>query len=148
MKKLKSITTFITTALMLFSLTALSQTKEETVKYINDLYQKAFQYSDNSGTIFKVDSVILDGKTLVIKIGTGNGTRRELMPYKNLEVEKGRCGTGDYISDAYNIISSDNSTVKILWCIGIESDAKRLKNALEHLIKLVEDEPETDPFAY
>ncbi len=45
----------------------------------------------------------------------------------------------------YNVISSNKGN--ILWFLEFEEDAKRLKNALEHLIKILKAEPDTDPFA-
>lgn len=133
-------TTFITTALMLFSITAFSQTKEETVKYINDLYKKTHKHSE-----FKIEKVVLDGKVLQTYFSDGDSYRRELMKFKSLQIRY----------DEYDLIyrysiwvwDSTGKDTLIFSRISTEEDAKRLKNALEHLIKIVEDEPETDPFA-
>ncbi len=136
----KTITTFITTVFMLFSISAFSQTKDETLKYINDLYKKTYKFTNDSGTIVKIEKVILDGKVLEVYYSNGNSDRSELMKFKSPQIkyyEK----KNDY--DIWN--STGDET--ILFRISSEEDAKRLKNALEHLIKIVQDEPETDPFA-
>lgn len=136
----KTITTFITTVFMLFSISAFSQTKDETVKYINDLYKKTYKFTNDSGTIMKIEKVVLDGKVLEVYYSNGNSDRNELMKFKSPQIKYYEKG---YDYDIWNS-TGDNT---ILVCISTEEDAKRLKNALEHLIKIVEDEPETDPFA-
>lgn len=136
----KTITTFITTAFMLFSISAFSQTKEETLKYINDLYKKTYSFTNNSGTIVKVEKVVLDGKVLESYYSTGDSHRSELMKYKSPQIKYDN-------KYNYNIWDSTGIGKAIFSMISTEEDAKRLKNALEHLIKIVEDEPETDPFA-
>ncbi|OFM81175.1 hypothetical protein HMPREF2660_00835 [Weeksella sp. HMSC059D05] len=135
----KTITTFITTVFMLFSISAFSQTKDETVKYINDLYKKTYSFTDSSGTIMKVEKVTLDGKVLEVSYSNGDSYRKELMKYKTLVISEDE-------PSKYLIKGSDNGKNIFAW-ISSEEDAKRLKNALEHLIKIVQDEPETDPFA-
>lgn len=137
----RTITTFITTAFMLFSISAFSQTKDETVKYINDLYKKTYKFTNDSGTIIKIEKVVLDGKVLETYFSDGQSSRSELMKYKSPIIK--------YYNDyyCYNIWDSTGIGRAILGMISTEEDAKRLKNALEHLIKIVEDEPETDPFA-
>lgn len=136
----KTITTFITTVFMLFSISAFSQTKDETVKYINDLYKKTYSFTDSSGTIIKIEKVVLDGKVLETYFSDGKSSRSELMKYKSPQIKYDN-------KYNYNIWDSTGIGRAILGMISTEEDAKRLKNALEHLIKIVEDEPETDPFA-
>ena len=120
--------TIITAILLLFSLTSFAQhkkelTKEETLTYINDLFKKSTGLTEN---------INLDGKTLV------RGSRRcYLMQNRSLEV---RYNTAVYL------VVSGNEEYPCLYA-KTEEDAKRLKNALEHLIKLLKAEPETDPFA-
>ena len=149
---MKTTKTIITAILLCFFAFANAQqkkelTKEETVKYINDLLIKSYQFTDEQTKIKStVKSVILDGRILTIKIkpdeGSESVSRRPLMNYKlplKIKMEYSRW-TGDY-----DII--DNNDKIVLFYISLEEDAKRLKNALEHLIKLLKAEPETDPFA-
>ncbi len=139
---MNKITTFITTALMLFSITAFSQTKEETVKYINDLYIKS--------TGKQEEKVSLDGKTLVrtvIDPVVTTPIRTHLTKNEGNLIIKNCAGGEKCIffrkgDDAYSDVFTG------LWG-GNDEDSKRLKNALEHLIKLLKAEPEeNDPFTY
>ena len=146
--------TIITAIILLSSLTSFAQqkkelTKEETVKYINDLFQKSYTcYNNDTKEKWTIESVILDGKTLNINTinnhGEKNLTREYLLqhelPLKIYRRNEFMEGAGEY-----NVISSNKGN--ILWFLEFEEDAKRLKNALEHLIKILKAEPDTDPFA-
>ncbi|MGX9985568.1 hypothetical protein [Soonwooa purpurea] len=119
--------TIITAIILLFSLTSFAQTKkeltkEETVKYLNDVNLKQSRVGGN---------VSLDGKILIV-----TGLRKEIMIDQPLIIKK----------DAmYQVIFKDGQYA--IFYTDLESDAQRMKNALEHLIKLLKAEPETDPFA-
>ena len=63
-----------------------------------------------------------------------------------LHIIKGESYIDKTFVGEYSIKDNSDKT-NILWFISLEDDAKRLKNALEHLIKLLKAEPETDPFA-
>lgn len=136
----------ITTILVLFCSINLiyaqkaKPSKEETVKYINDLFSKSSKATYQDGTLTG-ESVSLDGKTLVIKYKNdrkpeGTFYRKYLGNYKvPLEIK-----FNDY-TYTYGIKGIDVDGIKS------DEDAKRLKNALEHLIKIVQSEPDDDPFA-
>lgn len=125
----------ITTLLILFcsfnicSAQKAELSKEETVKYINDLYMKSLNQTGN---------VILDGKTLVISFDNKIISREYLMVTQPLKVTE---------HDGKHYIRDQKEEVVLLWGIPVENDAQRLKNALEHLIEILKAEPETDPFA-
>jgi len=144
----KKAITLLTICLFMFAgtQTANAQTKEETVKYISDLYSQVHLEINPNGVKYEVESVTLDGKVLVIK--NPNATipvhRYYLMEYGTLEVVEGKSGANGYIYGKYYVSDGKKNLV---CCIALENDAQRLKNALEHLIKLLKAEPETDPFA-
>lgn len=126
--------TIIIAILLLFSLTSFAQqkkelTKEETLTYINDLFKK----STGLKTTYS-----LDGKTLVYTY-EGGTSRFYLGNKSQLKVEE------KDIEGKYWIWFPDGKLAGIYALT--EEDAKRLKNALEHLIKLLKAEPDTDPFA-
>lgn len=153
---MKTTKTIVTAILLCFFAFANAQqkkelTKEETLKYINDLYSQSYSLINRSSVKWTVESVTLEGKILVIKYKGSDGTedigRKYLMDYGTLRISEYDFSSAGNISCGIYQITNDNDTERILWCITLESDAKRLKNALEHLIKLLKAEPETDPFA-
>lgn len=137
---MKKLTTLITIALMLFSISVFSQTKDETVNYINDLFKKS------TGSL--EENISLDGKTLVrtVKDPTRTAPIRTYLTKNEGNLIIKNCSGGERCIFFYKENDSDLYTG--LWGSN-EEDANRLKNALEHLIKLLKAEPEeTDPFAY
>lgn len=110
-------------------------TKDETVKYINDLYKKAF----DSDKDVKIESVTLDGKILLITFASGRSFRRPIFKKESLKIVK---RDNDNLFSIY--YESDIS--ELIWAIQTEEDAKRLKKALEHLIDILQNEKNADPF--
>jgi len=109
--------------------------KGQTVDYINKLYKVAYQYKET-----KIDTVILDGKVLNVFLSTGKNYRSDISKSDSLVVSKENAG--------YHIrYKSSPNTAEILWAIQIEEDARRLKNALQHLIAILTAEKSEDPFA-
>lgn len=110
-----------------------SLNKQQTVEYIEKVFKSTYKFED-----FKVTSVILDSKTLVLNYSDGEVVRKDLsLPYsiKILKYELGYAVGFDTIERKI-----------ILGPIQIESDALRLKKALEHLIEILKTEKNTDPF--
>ena len=100
---------------------------------IEKVFKSTYKFED-----FKVTSVILDSKTLVLNYSDGEVVRKDLsLPYsiKILKYELGYAVGFDTIERKI-----------ILGPIQIESDALRLKKALEHLIEILKTEKNTDPF--
>ena len=94
--------------------------KEQTVQYINDLHQKT------TGT---TETVSLEGKTLV-RTNKSAPFRTYLLQGGSLIIEKSRC-----IGEVACIFFSSNGQYKFTGLYGNnDEDAKRLRNALEHLI--------------
>jgi hypothetical protein len=103
--------------------------------YINKLYKTAYRYKET-----KIDTVTVDGKVLTVFLSSGQHFRSDIAKADVLVIAKVKSG--------YQIrFKSSPSTEEILWAIQTEDDAKRLKNALEHLGRLVKKEKKTDPFA-
>ena len=130
--------TILTAFLLLFCIFSFAQkaklSKEETVKYINDLYKDVYSVPD---TDYEVVSVTLDRTVLVIIYSNKDKYRRELLKSKiPLTVEEQKqCG--------YFVIGDGT----LLGCINSKEDAIRLKNALEHLISIIKNDKDIDPFA-
>ena len=137
---MKTTKTIITAIMLCFFAFANAQqkkefTKEETLKYINDTYVKLHGASSNKFT--------LDNKVLVWTYLDGTTSRHDLMKKEPLEIVY--C---DLCTNKYRVFfKSDINSHDYIFGAKVESDVKRLKNALEHLIKLLKAEPETDPFA-
>ena len=111
-----------------------SLNKQQTMAYINMLYKVAYHYKDT-----KIDTVTVDGKVLTVFLSSGQHFRSDIAKSDVLVIARVKSG--------YQIrFKSSPSTDEILWAIQTEEDAKRLKNALEHLIKIVKTEKKTDPF--
>ena len=132
---MKTITTFLILfcSINLCSAQKAKLTKEETLKYINDLFNRI---EKNAGCTFT-----LDGKILERTCSNSEWTsfRRNLMAGDGtIMIEE--CDGGSYCLFLSNGTGTGLSAK-------IENDAKRLKNALEHLIEILKAEPETDPFA-
>lgn len=109
--------------------------KQQTMAYINKLYKTAYRYKET-----KIDTVTVDGKVLTVFLSSGQHFRSDIAKADVLVFAKVKSG--------YQIrFKSSPSTEEILWAIQTEDDAKRLKNALEHLSRLVKKEKKTDPFA-
>ena len=108
--------------------------KHQTLAYINKLYKLAYRYKDT-----KVDTVTVDGKTLTVFLSTGQHFRSDISKSEPLLVARVNAG--------YQIrYRSAPVTEEILWAIQTEDDAKRLKNAVEHLTFLLKREKKNDPF--
>ena len=105
-----------------------SSTKEELVKYINDLYKKSYKYTDENGEKITVKSITLEGKTLVRKLSDGRVTKTDLAATKDLEVQTLPKRGNYYISDG-----NEN----FLFEISTEVDAYHLKDALNRLKKIL-----------
>lgn len=153
----------ITTILVLFCSINLiyaqkaKPSKEETVKYISDLYSKGsentYKLSSYPAEIkTKGLSVTLEGKTLNVKYNNSrsgdNSYRISLINVAlPLEVgyEEGSYGETYYFHSYYSVKIRNGKS--ILSYFSLKDDAERIKNALEHLIKIVQSEPDDDPFA-
>lgn len=112
--------------------------KQQTLDYITKLYQANF-----TGERDAKWSIVVEGKIMVKKSNLGNGTYRtdlSVLSTDSLIVKS----YGD-VKKLYEV-TEKNSNNSIFWAIDIESDALRLKKALEHLIELVKAEKSTDPF--
>ena len=130
--------------------------KEETVKYISELYSKGSGYTykaSNTGVkTSKGLSVWLDGKILNVKWNDSEeGDKTYRISLANvvlpLEIEyfKGFDKEESFIPTHYNLKASNGKI--ILSGFLLKDEAERIKNALEHLIKIVQSEPDDDPFA-
>lgn len=143
----------ITTILVLFCSINLiyaqkaKPSKEETVKYISDLYSKGSEGTYKLSSIpaeitIKGLSVTLDGKTLNVKYNdsrSGDNSDRISLINVALPLET-------YYFHSYYGVGIRNGR-SILQNFSLKDDAERIKNALEHLIKIVQSEPDDDPFA-
>jgi len=108
--------------------------KQQTVDYINDLFKKASDYADI------ITGYTLENKVLVCTYRSGTKYRQDL---EKLNVDSIFIKNRDKKFIVYHIHQEDNY---FFGAIQLESDAIRLKKALEHLIELVKAEKSTDPF--
>ena len=147
---MKALKTIIAVTILLFLTSTQqtqAQTKEETVKYISDLYSKGSEHfyklsSPPSSNKTKGLSVTLDGKTLNVKYNdsrSGDNSDRISLINVALPLET-------YYFHSYYGVGIRNGK-SILDNFSLKDDAERIKNALEHLIKIVQSEPDDDPFA-
>lgn len=113
-----------------------SLNKQQTIDYISDLYRKSFTMEAGQS----VFGVSLEGKVFSVSLVSGKKFRTDLSTLNLLVVKKHEGYNSFYIS------SLPDDKVSILWFISPETDANRLKKALEHLIELVKAEKSTDPF--
>jgi hypothetical protein len=140
MKKLIPICLLIVIA---FSVKAPAQNaplnKQQTLDYIEKLFRANYESSDN----LKITEFKLDGKILSWKSNVA-GIRTDLSAATSLEIDL----LGTPLNPNYQIFykKENNDKVNVLTWIRVESDAKRLKKALEHLIDIVKTEKSTDPF--
>lgn len=106
--------------------------KQQTVDYIEKLAKISYKFGN-----FKISSIGLDGKNLMITYSDGEINRKDLsLPYA-LKITNKDFG--------YNV-AYDNDSKKLIGCLQLEDDAKRLKKALEHLIEILKTEKDADPF--
>lgn len=106
--------------------------KQQTIDYIVDLINKM----DVSGHLKNIE---IDNKVMVL-VGKYAGEERiEVADLQDLEVRK------KTIDSSYPFYIHYKNGI-IFMMIETESDAIRLKKALEHLIALVKAEKSTDPF--
>ena len=114
--------------------------KQQTLEYIEKLYKETFEYNPDKN--FTVFNVTLDGKILQVIYSNGLKSRIELFSNQTLTITK------DDPKYGYDIIYNPpiKNNKNILTHISLESDAKRLKKALEHLIEILKTEKSTDPF--
>jgi putative NADPH-quinone reductase len=110
--------------------------KQQTLDYVERVFKSSFKYKD-----VKILGVSLDGKILVISTSIGGNVRKDLSKLESLEVIK-----DDTVYFDYSVRNSLKTSSQILWSIQTEADANRLKKALEHLIKILKTEKNTDPF--
>lgn len=110
--------------------------KQQTLEYIEKVFKETYKFDE---TLTKPESVILDNKILQVNLSSGKKSRVELLPNQQLLIKK------DPSFDCYHI-GYNNVNQYILYYISTESDAKRLKKALEHLIEILKTEKNTDPF--
>jgi len=137
--------------LVLFSVayTAKAQTpplnKQETLDYISKIYKST--HLRPTQPQWKVEKVHVDAKVLIITYIDGTLERKDFLNLKNLIVAKSEETSLEPGNGLYYIVE-DGKDIKsnIFMCIQLESDANRLKKALEHLIELVKAEKSTDPF--
>ena len=113
--------------------------KQQTLEYIEKLFKESFIYGEPS---IKVISVTLDNKILEVNLSEGTKTRKEFLPNQLLMIKNST------ISNSYHIgyYAEGKEDVNLLYHISTESDAKRLKKALEHLIEILKTEKSADPF--
>jgi hypothetical protein len=109
--------------------------KQQTLDYIENLFKVAYYYKD-----FKVNDILLDGKILTISFSEGSNVRKDLSKSEPLKVGFASNNVG------YCVHNSSSVNDQILWGIQTETDAKKLKKALEHLIEILKTEKSTDPF--
>jgi hypothetical protein len=138
MKKLLTICIFIA---ITFSVNVKAQNaslnKQQTLEYI----EKVFKANYESENDFKITEIKLEGKIFSWKC-LGQGARVDLSEVTSLEIDP-RKYKGGFV---YNIIYKENNNeLLVLAFIRVESDAKRLKKALEHLIEILKIEKNTDP---
>lgn len=109
--------------------------KHQTINYIDNLFKQSF--TKEAGQT--ISNVSLDAKVLNISMVTGQNFRFDILALTSLIIKK---------HDGYNsfYITSSQEEKSIFWFISLESDANRLKKALEHLIELLKTEKSTDPF--
>ncbi len=105
--------------------------KQQTLDYIESVYKQAYSYKDN-----KLTNISLDGNILKLSFNNGNNDNCNLFTPEPLKV--------GLKNNGYNVYFSEQ--IVILYCIQTETDAKRLKKALEHLIEILKTENNTDPF--
>lgn len=110
--------------------------KQQTLEYIEKVFKETYKVDETST---KPERVILDNKILQVNLSSGKKSRVELLSNQPLLIKK------DPSFDRYHI-GYNNVNQYILYCISTESDAKRLKKALEHLIEILKTEKNTDPF--
>jgi hypothetical protein len=110
--------------------------KQQTLEYIEKVFKECYKVDETST---KPERVVLDNKILQVNLSSGKKSRVELLSNQPLLIKK------DPTFDRYHI-GYNNVNQYILYCISTESDAKRLKKALEHLIEILKTEKNTDPF--
>ena len=141
MKKLYTICLLIATV---FSVNALAQNaplnKQQTLDYIEKLFKESFIYGES---LVKVVSVTLDNKILQVNLSDGAKSRNELLLNQLLMIKKSNMAANRYHIGYYFEGKAD---VNVLYHISAESDANRLKKAIEHLIEILKTEKSTDPF--
>ena len=107
--------------------------KNQTVKYIENLFKSSWSSSKTN-----IVSVSVDEKIFVVKSRSGKTFRNDLSKVNILKIGKSE--------ENLFYISETDFEGSILWNLQLESDALRLKKALEHLIELLKAEKSTDPF--
>lgn len=106
--------------------------KQKTLEYINDLYSKATKFQ-SLGIAYTLDNKILVKSYLSSSYAPERFDLLKVSLMLNyLEQDK-----------SYTLFDKNKG---MLVGILIESEANRLKKALEHLIELVKNEKNTDPF--
>lgn len=115
-----------------------SLNKQQTLDYIEKLFKANYESSDNlKVTEFKLDGKILSWKSQVI------GIRVDLSKVTSLETSQ----YGTVYNPNYQVFyKTNNDRIAVLTWVRVESDAKRLIKALEHLIELLKKETSNDPF--
>jgi hypothetical protein len=112
--------------------------KQQTLEYIEKVFKANYESEDG----FKITEIKLEGKIFSWKC-TGQGAKVNLSEVTTLEIDP-RNYKGGFM---YNIIYKENNNeFLVLAFIRVETDAKRLKKALEHLIEILKTEKSTDPF--
>ena len=139
MKKLIAICLLLATA---FTVNAQAQNvplnKQQTLDYIEKLFKANYESTDN----LKITEFKLDGKILSWKSNVA-GNRADLSEVTSLVIDK----SGSDSNPNYQIFyKKDNAVKNVLIWIRVESDAKRLIKALEHLIEILKTEKTSDPF--
>jgi SNF2 family DNA or RNA helicase len=115
--------------------------KQQTLEYIEKLFKDSYSWGD-----YYIKSISLKGNTLEWYSTNSNEKHRVYISKLNyLIVEKQDRGACNFPYHPYFDISGDKGEY-ILGGIMLESDANRLKKALEHLIEILKTEKSTDPF--
>lgn len=116
-----------------------SLNKQQTLEYITKLWKANYDDADGSLT-----SVTLDGKVLTVITSKGKSHRTDLTIINPRLL---LISNDIFDGKTYYFIHIEGSKAKsIIFGIQLESDALRLKKALEHLIEIVKAEKSTDPF--
>ena len=115
------------------SVNAQDSTSKETVEYIETLYKNSFKYNT-----IQVTSVQCEGNVLIKTFSDNDTAKTNLINIKKLQLERHYDGTKWHIT--YIDLAGKVKNDYILGHIQSESDAIKLKEVLEHLLKLVKSE--------
>jgi hypothetical protein len=120
--------------------------KEETCAYIEKIIVNAAKAAhDHPGEKFttqKIESLNIEGKVLTMRYDDNDVYRIELNPYAQISVDY-KYLLNNYSAGKWYVVKVGSDVISNK--ITIESDANRLKKALEHLLELLKTD-HSDPF--